>query len=869
MKHVCVSDPGGCPECEIPQMARNTLFDGKIMSAQDFVDEQLYFMGKDRRHNQLLHGWGTVCGLKVLEHPNPDCRPQYVIVTAGAAIDCCGREILIRHNAMFDFRAAFLEAWKHKNGKNVAPDDKPHRLELAIRYAECPTDPVPAVFEGCGSGEAACLPSKILEGFSFAALLDRPPQDLPVEVRQLDWECTNNIDHAKRLALHEGSKRLFVLTGNGPAMLVALDTENKSIQASVSFADHTGVDVAVSADGAHVFCVLHPDAGGDAVLRVLDAANLAAAPISDGAIASSGDGEVRLLALADGRLLAANSKNDEVLVWKADIVTATPAAPASIAVADGPVALAIGPLGNYVYVAAGGAAKVIAIKLSDMTTVALDIGTGGTARPSAIAVSQRDNSDLLAVADRAASTVYLFKALPEAATAADRVVNVGSPITGLTTAPIALAFSSGGKWLYLLSEGADAKGSAQIVSVDRLAANQSPWISAAEPAGLSPRQVVTDASGRHLYVAFDGSPAAVDPRVPGGVAIFEICGDSCGDILLKSLDACPACEDGDEIVLATIVDYRFNDPLTSARIDNITGRHLLPSTSALTEAIRCLLDCECGGGGGTEGPQGPKGDPGQDGKDGHDGAPGTPGIDGHDGAPGAPGHDGAPGQNGKDGEGLRDDYPRIVGINWPHGGYLREEDNRLQREGIVIAFDRAWPIMAETLNSQTVHLLIQGEAENYTILGRPQRFFTRCYCEVVGRVSGLKLEARCGDDFEVPREGDIPTTPGNIVTGVRFRPCEIDGDVLGQPVRLPRGTYRVVLEGNFILGEKMIEVADPGNPGEKRKVHPALDANHFGFGLTDPDPERRRCPTGDRVEGGRFLSWFTINRDGKPPEEDQ
>ena len=45
-----------------------------------------------------------------------------------------------------------------------------------------------------------------------------------------------------------------------------------------------------------------------------------------------------------------------------------------------------------------------------------------------------------------------------------------------------LAFSSGGKWLYLLSQAADAKGSVQIVSVDRRATNQSPWISAAEPA---------------------------------------------------------------------------------------------------------------------------------------------------------------------------------------------------------------------------------------------------------------------------------------------------------------------------------------------------------------------------------------------------
>lgn len=865
MKHVCVTD--GCPECEIPQMARNTLFDGKIMSAQDFLDEQHYFMGKDRRHNQLLHGWGTVCGLKILEHPNPDCRPQYVVVTAGAAIDCCGREILVRHNAMFDFRAAALEAWKLKNGKTVQPDDQPHRLELVVRYAECPTDPVPAVFEGCGSGEAACLPSKILEGFAFAALLDRPPQDLPANIKELEWECTNNIDHARRLALHEGTDRLYVLTGQSPAILVALDTANKSIQASVSFAGQTGVDVAVSTDGKNVFCVLRPDAGGDTVLRVLDAANLAAPPQPDIAITDADDGEVRLLALSDGRVLAASPENNEVLVFQPDIVTATPTAPTSIAVAGGPVALAIGPLGKFVYIAVGGAAKLVAVKLADLTTVTLDVGTGGTARPSAIAVSQRDNTDLIAVSDKAALALHLFKALPEAANAADRTVNIGAPITGLTDAPVALAFSQGGKWLYLLSEAADGKGSAQIISVDRRAANLTPFMSAATPAGIQPQQIVVDVVGGHVYLAFDGSAAAVDPRIPGGVAIFEIGGCDCGDILLKSLDDCPSCQEGDDLVLATIVDYRFGDPLTTQLIDNITGRKLLASTAILTEAIQCLIDCE--GGGATEGPQGPPGPQGTPGINGTNGTNGTNGIDGQDGQDGAPGQNGAPGQDGapgKDGEGLRDDYPRIVGINWPHDGYLAEDGNILDREGIVIAFDPERPILAETLNLQTVQLLFQEAPESHQV-GR-RYIYTRCYCQVVGRATGLRLEAKCGERFDVPDE-DIPLVPGNLVTGVRFRACGADGEYVGEPIPLPQGRYRVVLEGNFILGAEMIEVSDPGNPGEKRKVFPALDGNHFGFGLTDPDPDRRRCPTGDRVEGGRFLSWFTINRDGRPPEEDQ
>ena len=59
-----------CVECESPQLARNNFFTGKLLVERDFTDEQRFFLGKERRHNQRLHGWGTVCGLKVEPHPN-------------------------------------------------------------------------------------------------------------------------------------------------------------------------------------------------------------------------------------------------------------------------------------------------------------------------------------------------------------------------------------------------------------------------------------------------------------------------------------------------------------------------------------------------------------------------------------------------------------------------------------------------------------------------------------------------------------------------------------------------------------------------------------------------------------------------------
>jgi hypothetical protein len=63
----------------------------------------------------------------------------------------------------------------------------------------------------------------------------------------------------------------------------------------------------------------------------------------------------------------------------------------------------------------------------------------------------------------------------------------------------------------------------------------------------------------------------------------------------------------------------------------------------------------------------------------------------------------------------------------------------------------------------------------------------------------------------------------------------------------------VVVEGDHVLGAKKIEIEDVDNPGTMIRVNPALDGNHFAPGVN-----KGRCPTGDRVEGGRFLGWFTI-----------
>src|SRR6266508_4218845 len=150
---------GRCVECAEPQLARNHYFTGKLLVERDFVDEQLYFVGKDRRHNQTLHGWGVACGLRVRQHPDEQCRRQYVVVEPGTAVDCCGREIVVERERYLDFRALLPPEWSEEEPEGDEP--APHTLQVCIRYDECGTEDVPALFDECGCDDTHCRPNRM------------------------------------------------------------------------------------------------------------------------------------------------------------------------------------------------------------------------------------------------------------------------------------------------------------------------------------------------------------------------------------------------------------------------------------------------------------------------------------------------------------------------------------------------------------------------------------------------------------------------------------------------------------------------------------------------------------------------------------
>ena len=223
-----------CVECEIPQLARNNFFTGKLLVERDFTDEQRFFLGKEWRHNQRLHGWGTVCGLKVVQHPNPACRKQYVVIEPGTAIDCCGHEILVQDEVVFDFENKFREEWKEAFGQSSEPDALPHRMQVCIRYRECGAEPIPSLFDECGCDDTGCQPNRVLEGYTLDVIIDAKdtPKD-PLDV-QLAWDGTiSKLDHPKRILLV--GDRLYVLTTGPDTAIFSASTQTGGISVPQSF----------------------------------------------------------------------------------------------------------------------------------------------------------------------------------------------------------------------------------------------------------------------------------------------------------------------------------------------------------------------------------------------------------------------------------------------------------------------------------------------------------------------------------------------------------------------------------------------------------------------------------------------------------
>jgi hypothetical protein len=112
---------------------RMRYFLGQLLGEDDFLAEQDYLMGKDRRHERFLHGWGVVCGLGV----SAGARGT-VTVEPGLAIDRWGREVVVSEPREVDPRVLTDDS-----GEPTGARPEHDAVTLCLAYAEDPSDPVP------------------------------------------------------------------------------------------------------------------------------------------------------------------------------------------------------------------------------------------------------------------------------------------------------------------------------------------------------------------------------------------------------------------------------------------------------------------------------------------------------------------------------------------------------------------------------------------------------------------------------------------------------------------------------------------------------------------------------------------------------
>jgi hypothetical protein len=142
---------------ELTPLKRPRYFAGQMLTEQDLRDGQAYVRGKDKQHNRYLHGYGVVCGLRVVPASPP--RRRRVVVEAGLALDPWGREIVVPEAVEFELA-----------GPEVG---RTGSFFLVIDYREGATDLVPV--PGPPDPQEERVASRIRETYALA-LRREPPE---------------------------------------------------------------------------------------------------------------------------------------------------------------------------------------------------------------------------------------------------------------------------------------------------------------------------------------------------------------------------------------------------------------------------------------------------------------------------------------------------------------------------------------------------------------------------------------------------------------------------------------------------------------------------------------------------------------------
>lgn len=873
-----------CLPCGLHKPRRNAYFDGKMLVARDFTDEQDYHRSHRQMHNALLHGTGTVCGLKVLRHPTEDCRREFAVLEPGYALDCCGQEIVVPARTPIPIRTLI-----EKNPDLVKALTGERDLFIALRRCDQGDEAVPAILPGCEGEAGATQWGRVAEGFAFVLFAREPGEVEPVSIPlrpRLAWVHTLTYDAQVPSALHvdddigylmvaatavAGGSRAWVHRMENHDLVTALEGPAAANDiASHGFANNNPERVFVAGIGFTVGEMALPGIGvwdrddirtetePRAVIPTKGAARVALSPKSDTLFLL--DVAAKALSVISAKDItdwldggAAPGSAPEVL-QTVDIPhdLTDPAGPAlrgaamleasedgrflALAAADAP-----GNKGLYIF--------RVGDLVSEETTADAALVEGLELDPKEHIIALRwslDGKLLFLLTEAEGKTrLWRFQRIDE-----DRKLVLAGRGVELEGAPLDLAVSPGERWAYLLTAAAD--GRAELATIDMELVKERSEEGPASPTGHAViaidgtgRSLARDLRGTRIYVAAaDSNPEAVPDR--GLVAVIEVAEADCGARFEEAIGPCPACaaEDPDHaVILAHLPAYSFKEQpriedagqggTGRVEIDNLTYRPIVPSATTLQKVVECILAQ-----GIAEGPPGPRGDPGETGAQGPPGPQGAVGPQGEAGPVGPPGPPGPVGPQGPTGPQGPPGPPapalelnRILALSWRHGqpypvataGEFNRQINDPEG-GIAVQFETEVPFAQFTGSDQAgPSFLVELQRQV------PGENSTLCWCPVVrAEVRPLQNIRSDGNglvtEFATLDNGETSRGFALRVNDVGFKPGE---------------ALRLMLYADFLLDTKR-----PPRP---------LDGNHIGG----------RLPTGNGQPGNTFISWFTVPADAE------
>lgn len=154
--------------CDYNPFRRPRYFHGMLLDEKDFLAEQSYQIEKRHLLNRMLYGYGVVCGLG-LEWKK---GKQWIQITPGLALDCCGNEIYASDRLQVDLAELLPENRGRSREECETPEDEdqPKDYYLCVQYKAMPTNPRPVYVSGGDCDERTCDSSRVKEGYCVKLL---------------------------------------------------------------------------------------------------------------------------------------------------------------------------------------------------------------------------------------------------------------------------------------------------------------------------------------------------------------------------------------------------------------------------------------------------------------------------------------------------------------------------------------------------------------------------------------------------------------------------------------------------------------------------------------------------------------------------